>query len=750
MIASCTASRFAKGGEQLYGGATVSVLSSEKPVDKNLVRKTAREAMGQKPNWSFLGLYPKLWFYSLAPDSIQKGFRAWLKNTAGEPPVFLTNVNPAATAKRVDAKLFNIGIFNGSTTFTLANKKHTAKIAYTCNVHPPFTIKNVAFMQGDDPLSMRIASLAASSLIRTGDAYDLSKLKLERERIDSVLKEIGYFYFNPDYLVFTADTFQASRTVDLCLNLKNDILVESKITYRIRSITIDPSYSLERDSLNASADTTSIDSVVFIGKSPVRPKVLLRSCALKRNRLYSRRQHNRTLNRIMSMGVFKYAAVRFVGSDSAGNGFLDVKILITPLEKRSLRTELTLVSKSNDFVGPKLSLNYCDRNTLGGAEILNLMMSGSLEGQFFGQNKDLYSYELNPQLDFTVPRLILPFVLSNPRGAYVPKTKLSFGYSYIKRFNFFDSKSLLFMYGYKWRENWRTMHELNPVTINYVSLFNKSREFSDSLAANPYLRRSYEEQFIAGSYYSYTFNEQAVSKQKNQFYLNATAELSGNALSLAKKLFSGQSASAEHPLTVGGSVYSQFSRITLDARNVSNLSPSQKLIVRLYAGVGNAYGNSATLPYAKQFFCGGPSSIRAFQINSVGPGTSVPQKSAAFLEPGGDLKMEANAEYRFPIVGFCKGATFVDAGNTWLLHQFAEINSQAFAMNRFYKEFALGTGAGLRLDLSFFILRFDIGVPLRKPWLDEPERWVLGKIDFGDPSWRKENLVLNIAIGYPF
>jgi outer membrane protein insertion porin family len=744
---SCAGSRFARDGERLYAGATMSIVSPDKPVYKKFIKKTAREALSQKPNRSFLGLYPGLWFYSLAPDSVHKGFRAWLKKKAGKPPVYINNVDPAATVKLVDAKLFNIGIFNGTTTFTLTENKHTTTVRYFCAVHPSFKVSSVTFARAKDSLSQEIAALAPSSLIRTGDSYDLSKLKFERERIDSVLKENGYFYFNPDFLVFTADTSQASQTVDLTLSLKNDVPAEAKIPYLIRTITIDPSYTLERDSLQSHQDTTTIDSVVFIGTSTIRPKVLLRSVALRINQRYSRRQHNRTLNRIMNMGNFKYAAIKFSGSDSAGSGFLDVKILMTPLQRRSLRSELALVSKSNDFIGPELNLNYSDKNVLGGAEILNLTMSGSLEAQLVSQYENLYSYELSPQLDLNVPRFMIPFIPLNPRGAFVPKTKFSLGFSYVKRINYFDSKSLLMTYGFKWRASRRTGHELNPIAINYMSLNNKSGDFIAALDTNPYLKKSYEDQFIAGSFYSYTFNEQVAAKQKNQFYFNGTTELSGNAFSIAHRIFTGQTASADKPMSVAGSVYSQFARLTLDARNVTNLSSSQKLVVRFYAGAGKAYGNSATLPYAKQFFCGGPSSIRAFQINSVGPGPIRPKNGAAFLEPGGELKLEANAEYRFPIIGFLKGATFIDAGNTWLLSKSADTSLQnsQFTVNRFYKEVALGTGAGLRLDVSFFILRFDLGIPIRKPWPNKPETI---KLDNG--SWRKENMIWNIAIGYPF
>ncbi|MBN1128371.1 MAG: BamA/TamA family outer membrane protein [Chitinispirillaceae bacterium] len=743
LIASCAGSRFATGTDRLFTGAKITVLSTEKPVDKRLVEKTAREALRPRPNKSFLGFYPKLWFHSLAPDSVQRGFRAWLKKTAGEPPVYMSNVNPSATAEFIDTKLFNIGIFNSATTFSLVEKERTAGVVYSCRVHPPFRVRTITYKRESDSLSQRIASLVHSSLVRVGDPYDLSLLKAERVRIDSVLKEEGYFYFNSEYLLFAADTGHEARTVDLRLALTGDVPAEARTAYRIRNITINPSYSLDRDAQGEEIDTVVVDSVTIIGTSSIKPRVIVRACALRKNRLYTRRQHNRTLSRIMSMGNFKYAAIRFTESDTAKIGGLDVEILLTPLQKRSLRSELTLVSKSNDFVGPQLKLNYSDRNVFGGAEMLNLTMSSSVEAQLFTIDRNLYSYELSPQLDYTIPRFFVPFILLNPRGVVVPKTRFSVGYNYVRRINFFDSKSLLFTYGFKWRQNRRTGHELNPVTVNYMTLTNKSQAFTRLLDTNLYLRKSYEDQFIAGSYYSYTFNEQFAPKQKNQFFFNGTTELSGNAFSAGHILFTGKSPSADQPLTVAGSIYSQFARITLDARNVTNLSLSQKLVVRLYAGAGLPYGNSATLPYSKQFFCGGPSSLRAFPINSVGPGTSIPRKGASFLEPGGDCKVEANLEYRFPLIGFLKGATFIDAGNTWLL---SGTDSETFNVNRFYRELALGTGAGLRFDITLFILRLDLGVPIYKPWPSQTE--VSGT--FGDKSWRRRNMVWNIAIGYPF
>jgi outer membrane protein assembly factor BamA len=215
------------------------------------------------------------------------------------------------------------------------------------------------------------------------------------------------------------------------------------------------------------------------------------------------------------------------------------------------------------------------------------------------------------------------------------------------------------------------------------------------------------------------------------------------------RLIGGAKASPEQPLKVIGSVYSQYAKLSVDGRATLNLSDKDKLAFRAFAGVARSFGNSSVLPYSKQFFSGGPNSIRAFQINSLGPGTYHQQNINRYLQSGGDIKLEANAEYRFNIYKYFKGALFVDAGNVWLQKSNPSDIGTPFRFSGFMNELAVGAGAGLRVDVSFFVLRFDLAIPLRKPWLTN-QRWVTNEIDFTDATWRRENLMLNIAIGYPF
>ena len=227
-------------------------------------------------------------------------------------------------------------------------------------------------------------------------------------------------------------------------------------------------------------------------------------------------------------------------------------------------------------------------------------------------------------------------------------------------------------------------------------------------------------------------------------------ETAGNVFSLAK-IIGGEKISGEDPSVVFGSIYSQYARLSIEGRGFYNFKSKNKLAGRVYAGVARPYGNSSVLPYTRQFFSGGPNSIRAFSINSVGPGTyNQNNDSIGFLQLGGEVKLEMNAEYRFTIYRFFKGAVFADAGNVWLLKSNPSTIGGAFSFSSMVDDIAVGAGIGLRIDVSFFILRFDLALPLRKPWLEENNKWVFNEIDFGNPSWRRDNLILNIAIGYPF
>lgn len=751
LLSSCTATHHLPKGEKLYTGAVIKLETSEK-VNKGFITSIAEAAVRPIPNKSYLGMRPQVLIYQAAGENPRSSLQKWLQKT-GEAPIFISNVKPAATAAIIDAQLFNIGLFNSYTEYKIVEKKHTAKVIYTSHIQKRYTVKALIYDVSDDSISRIILSDKKNTLIKEGEDYNLETLKNERERIDNVLKNKGYFYFNPDYILFKADTSAVEKTITFKMTLKEDITKDALTVYHIHNVFINQNYSLETGKEETSKDTVMVQTAVFIGNNSdmtIHPRVIMRSVYLRKNEIYSRENHTITLNRLMSMGNFKFVQVQFADADTAALGYLDVTILMTPMTKHSFRAELDMVSKSNNYTGPRLNVSLLNRNAFKGAELLNLSMVGSFEAQLSGANKNLFSYTINPQVELTFPRFLVPFNVKPTNSIYVPKTRFLLSYNFMKRVDYFDMSTFQFLYGFKWKKDILNEHEFNPVSVSYTSLANESPVFLALLATNPFLKKSYEEQFIAGGSYSYTYNEQVIPGKKIQYFFNGKIETAGNAFSLIK-IIGGEKPSSANPSKIAGSVYSQYASLSLDGRAYFNFNKEDKIALRLFTGVAQSYGNSSTLPYSKQFFSGGPNSIRAFQINSLGPGTyQQTSTNTGFLQLGGDIKLEMNAEYRFGIYRFVKGALFVDAGNVWLQKSNPANIGNPFAFNSFMNELAVGAGVGLRVDVSFFVLRFDLAMPLRKPWLPDNQRWVTNQIDFMSPTWRSQNLILNIAIGYPF
>ena len=750
LLVGCKVTGRLPDGKRLYTGAVIKIESTKK-VHKGAIRPTIESVIRPQPNTSYFGLRPQVWAYMVAGETPKSGFKKWLKKR-GQEPVLMSAVSPAVTASVIDAALFNIGIFNSKTTFEIVEKKHTASVIYTSNVHKPFTIKDLTYNISDDSLNRIIVSDKNNSIIQAGEDYNLDILKAERVRIDALLKNKGYFYFNPDYLLFKADTSMVNNAITFKLSLKDSVPENAKTVYRINNVFVNQNYSLN-EKADSTMDTLMYKNTIFMGTQEdmnIYPKVILNSVYLRKNEIYSRLNHNITLNRLMTMGNFKFVQVKFSESDTTAKGYLDATVLMTPMTKYSFRSELNMIYKSNNYVGPRVNLSILDRNTFKGAEFLNLSMSGSFETQLSKVINNSFSYSINPQIELTFPRFLVPFNIRPTNSIYVPKTTFSLSYNFLKRVNYFNMGSLQFSYGFKWKNSIRVEHEFNPISISNTTISNRSTVFNNLLDSIPFLKKSYEEQFVAGANYSFTYSEQMLTKKKLQYFVNVNAETAGNLFSLIN-IVNGDAPTPDNPSKILGAIYSQFAKLSIDGRIYYNLQQNEKLAFRVFAGAASSYLNSSTLPYSKQFFSGGPNSIRAFPINSLGPGTYLQTTgSTSFLQLGGDIKLESNAEFRFGIYKYFKGALFVDAGNVWLRKSNAAGVGTPFAFNSFLNELAVGAGAGLRVDLSFFVLRFDLAMPLRKPWLPENERWVMNQINFANSTWRSNNLILNIAIGYPF
>lgn len=755
LFSACNVVKYLKPGEQLYTGAEVKVASKDK-VDKKQVKREMEAILRPKPNQTILGIRFKLWFYYVAGENPKKGFRKMLKNKLGEKPVLFNPQTPPQVDEIMVNRLANLGYFDASVKqeANAWNRERKVKVTYSVTVTEPYTIRDVIFPSDSLLLEKKINESRENTLLEVGDQYDLDKVKAERLRIDAFLKNEGYYHFNPDYLLFRADSTVGEKSIVMRLLVKRDIPSVARVRYYVNKVYIFPAHNVQRDSLLHPNDTLVVDGYNYITHdSTFHASTIIRCLFIKPGDLYSRKNYNMSLSRLTGLGVFRYTNIRFADTVVNGLGQLNAWVYLTPLSKRSIQLELQVVTKSNNYTGPALTVSARNRNLFGGAELLLVSGNANFETQFTGIQKGFNSYEFGISSQLFLQRFVAPFTIRNPNSVFVPRTKFDIGLRTLNRVQYFSMNAVNFSYGYTWKETAEKEHSFNPLAISFARLVNTTQAFDDLLNANPFLRQSFGEQFTIGGNYSFTYNTLIRTNRRHQYYFNGMVDVSGNLLSLAHRIVEGRRPTEERPYLLFNNRYSQFSKFSTDSRYYFIINKNSKIATRILAGIGIPYANSSTLPYLKQFFSGGSNSIRAFLPRTVGPGSYLMPDSLlnrGFLDKAGDIKLEGNIEYRFTIISVLKGGLFVDAGNVWLIRKNAQLPGGEFNVNTFHQQLAVGTGFGLRLDLNFFILRFDLGMPLRKPFLPEGERWVVNQIAFGDRAWRKQNLVLNIAIGYPF
>ncbi|HEX7366902.1 MAG TPA: BamA/TamA family outer membrane protein, partial [Pelobium sp.] len=459
-----------------------------------------------------------------------------------------------------------------------------------------------------------------------------------------------------------------------------------------------------------------------------------------------RTDHNLSLNRLVNVGTFKFVKNEFKPSDSLSS-VLDAYYYLTPLPKKSIRLELLGKTNSANYTGTEVNLNWTNRNAFRGAEQLTVTGFFGLETQVSGQNSGYNVTRFGGDASLTWPKFVTPFIKFKSVSAFTPKTVATLGFEYQNRAKLYSLNTFRGSFGYLWKENLRKEHSLKLTEITYTNSSNVSAEYKAKAAADKSLQRVIDDQLIFGPSYSYTYTTTAETQKKNTIYYKGQLDLAGNVAGLINKgnVLNGDTS------RIFGVPFSQYVKIENDFRDYFKIGAKSTIASRIITGFGYAYANSSQLPFIKQFFIGGTNSLRGFRARSIGPGTynEVVAPDSFLPDQSGDIKLELNSEYRYDFTSIFKGAIFVDAGNIWLLNKNPEKPGGVFS-NQFLSELAVDAGAGLRLDLSFLILRLDLGFPIRKPYLPKGDRWVFNDIKFGDKNWRKENLVFNLAIGYPF
>lgn len=748
VLASCSTTRKLKPGQILYIGSVVKINpdSSSKIDQEKEIKKILESKTRPRPNKSLLGIKWKLHLYNLAADTVKpKGLGNWLKNKIGERPILLSELKLKYNNDVLKSYLISQGYLQAEVTGDTLVKNKKGKAIYTAYTGIRYRINSISFPKDTGTLTHTIHANKDKSLLKAGDFYDLDRYKNERIRIDNDLKEKGYFYFSPDYLLLQVDSTIGKNLVNVYIKVK-DIAPDAALKpYTIKNINIYPSYSLRRDSILRSLKPIQHnDFNIYDNRNTFKPQIFDRLVFFKKGENYNRKDHNQSLNRMVNIGAFQDVRAEFLPLDSFKNNELDLNIYLSPLKKNSLSLSTTLTNKSSNFVGSEIKITQTTRNLFRGAEILDVSASGGFETQYSGQSKGINSYSFTTEGKLTFPQFIVPFYKPKSTTAFIPKTVASLSYQLLSRDTVYKLNSFKAEFGYNWKENLYKEHNLNPISVNLVRPTKRNLKELELLYQQiPGLENTLQEQFIIGSNYNFTFTNQMEENRRNNTYFYSSLETGGNLWGLfVNKDGNGKYTLFNIPLT-------QFIRLETDLRDYYKINKNLIWASRLNLGYGYAYGNSTSLPFVRQFFAGGSNDIRAFRAHSLGPGTYKVDPNQTFADQAGDIKLLLSSELRFKIVGVLYGALFADAGNIWLQKEDKRLGS-GFKLGNVLNELAVGTGAGLRLDATIFVIRLDGAFPLRKPYLPSGQQWVLNQVDFGSKTWRKENFIINIGIGYPF
>jgi len=751
---ACNNTRHIPKGDALYTGATIRIKGTDLAMKKRKVLLEDLDGLTRpKPNSKILGMRIKLSFYNLAGDSSKKGFIRKFLRGIGEPPVLLSSLNLEKNVEILQNHLENTGYFRGEVKGDTVVRRKKARVIYKADSGPQYTIQEVHFISTDSSgrgdsvaLFREIKASASKTLLQPGAPFNLGLIKAERNRIDAHLKERGYYFFNQDFIIVQVDSTIGNNKVNMYVNVKNSTPPESFEIYRINNVYVYSNYSLH----TASIDTNKAKGDFYKGYYVIDPekkyKPRLFEQALKFNPgdVYNRTDHNLSLNRLVNLNIFKFVKNRFEESTILDSPALDVYYYLTPLPKRSLSAQLTGSTKSNSMTGTEITLTWRNRNTFRAGELLVLNASVGSEVQYGGSQQGFNTFSTGFSGLLAFPRFIIPFLHPNNRSGYVPRTGISLAYDLLRKQELYTLNSFRGEYGYMWKESVRKEHRLNPISITYVVPVEVTQLYADSAAKHPALKKAIERQFILGSTYNYNYNELLNSQPVNGIYFNGVVDVAGNLLGLIVPV-----AKDTNTKQIFNEDFAQYVKLESDLRYYRKLGLHVTWANRLITGLGAPYGNSKELPFIKQFFSGGNNSIRAFRSRSVGPGTFKDTANKDFLpDQTGDIKLELNSEIRMKFTPIVEGAVFVDVGNIWLFRENPQKPGGKFSKD-FMKQLAVGTGIGLRLDFTFFLLRLDVAFPLRKPYLIGNE-WVFNQIDFTNKNWRSDNIIYNLAIGYPF
>lgn len=749
LLAACSTTRRVPEGDHLYTGLKGVDYKYSTDTTAHIpdeVQEAIFTSVDVAPNnyWKLVRWrYPfplGLWVYNNWSNP-SKGLKHWLYEKLVAEPVLVSDVRPEVRTHMIEQILDNNGYFRGKASYELlqARNPKKAKIRYDVTPGPAFRLDTVEMLGDSTHLGMLIDSLASRDpYLRAGSRYCTDSLSTARNRITNSLRNRGYYFFRPDYIQYLADSIQHPGSVMLRLDLANDMPHFTSQRFRTGKVTM----VVNRYRGRQRPDTIQIKpgiELVQMMPSKFRRKIVDECVTFRPGSIFAVRNMDFTQTLLSRLGIFRSIDIQAIPDSTATSPTLDVLVNTTLDQPLEASVEVNVSSKSNSYLGPGLTFGVTNNNIFGGGEQLSVQLTGTYEWQTGRRTRGgiFNSYEAGITGSLAFPRLLAPKFI--PRSQWqLNWTRFQLNADLLNRPHYFRMAQFNASMSYDWRIRRHVSQTFTPFKLTYTKLINTTAEFDSIMAVNPAIALSFQSQFIPQMMYSYTYDRQF--DRDNALNWSFTVQEAGN---IFWAIYRACGKKGEKELF--GTPFSQFIKGQTQLVYNRRLWGDHHLVSRVAVGAEHAYGNSAEVPYAEQFYCGGANSVRAFTVRSIGPGSyHAPQGTPDdYFDQTGTFKFEANLEYRFPIAGALHGAVFLDAGNVWLLKDDAARPGGKLKGSTFLRDLATGTGAGLRLDISMLVIRTDLGIGIHAPY-NTGHRGYYNMESFG------KSLAFHLAIGYPF
>ena len=746
---SCSTTKNLPAGEILYTGIQkIEVTDEDKSEAGDEAMSEIEAALSFPPNNALFGSstirvpFPfGLWVHNAFVNK-KGGFPKLIYRLFASKPVLISAVNPEVRSNIARNLLRENGYFEGTAGYEIvADKKDSlkAKVRYQLTMNEPSVYDSIEYRRLQRRIDTLLVLDSKARLLHEGDRFSAIKLEAERQRIASWMRDNGYYYFRPEYIVYQADSTITPRKINLRVSLEQGLPQQAVRPWKIGAMSVNLfGYSNEKptDSLQYKDMT-----IYYENRLRVRPNILYNQFKFKSGDVYSQQKQIQTQSALSHLNIFRYTEMSYMPTDTTSLcDTLNFNMNVTYDLPLNGELEFNLTANSNRRFGPGAVFSVTKNNIFGGGESFGISMNGTYEWLYGGnRNKeysllDNYEYGVTGTLNF--PTVMLPNFFKREYD-FPASTTAQLYVNRLNRAEFFRIVSFGTNLTYDFQPNPIRHHAFTPLRLTYTRLERTTTQFDQIAAGNPALSQSLDNLFIPAISYAYTLDNSVVRKGRHITWWQFSVTEAGNTASLLY-LLAGKGFGEEKKIL--GNPFSQFLKVTTELRYNRVLSRNHRLVSRIGGGIIYSYGNSTIAPYSEQFYAGGANSIRAFTIRTLGPGRFHPNdNNMMYFDHTGDLKFEANLEYRFSLIGDTEGALFFDAGNVWLLREDKNRPGGTIQLKHLLNDIVTGTGAGIRYNLDVLILRLDIGIGLHLPY------------DTGRKGYfNTSRLGFHLAVGYPF